>query len=97
MIASPRSALNWFFRDPRTGRIVVAQRPNIPLLVWFGTSSFRWLLHPHGNWGIALEVTAIAALVLWAGDEIVRGVNPWRRTLGATVLAFVAVSRALAF
>jgi hypothetical protein len=29
--------------------------------------------------------------VWWAVDEIVRGVNPWRRILGAVVLAFVVV------
>jgi hypothetical protein len=37
--------------------------------------------------GTAVEVTGTAALVIWAVDEIVRGVNPWRRMLGAVVLA----------
>jgi hypothetical protein len=32
----------------------------------------------------------VGALVLWAGDEVVRGVNPWRRILGGSVLAFMA-------
>jgi len=30
------------------------------------------------------------ALAWWAVDEVVRGVNPWRRCLGAGVLAFLA-------
>jgi hypothetical protein len=96
MVQSCRSALGWLFRDRRTGRIVIAQLPNIPLLVWFGTSVLGWLLNPHGRWGTVLEVTSAAALVVWAGDEIVRGVNPWRRILGATVLGFVVVSWAVA-
>jgi hypothetical protein len=35
------------------------------------------------------------ALLIWAGEEIVRGVNPWRRCLGAAVefpLAHVKLS-----
>jgi hypothetical protein len=28
--------------------------------------------------------------VYWAGDELLRGVNPYRRLLGATTLAGVA-------
>jgi hypothetical protein len=27
-------------------------------------------------------------LIIWAADEIVRGVNPWRRCLGAAVIAY---------
>jgi hypothetical protein len=27
-------------------------------------------------------------LLIWAGDEIVRGVNPWRRCLGSAVAAY---------
>jgi len=39
-------------------------------------------------------VRAIAALALgwWAADEIGRGVNPWRRLLGAAGLAFALMS-----
>jgi len=31
------------------------------------------------------------ALIVWAADEIVRGVNPFRRALGTVVLAAIAV------
>ena len=96
MAGSHHSALDWLFRDRRTGRIVIVQLPNIRLFVWFGASVLRRLLHPHGRWGIALEVTATAALCLWAGDEIVRGMNPWRRVVGAAALGFVVVTWALA-
>jgi multisubunit Na+/H+ antiporter MnhE subunit len=35
---------------------------------------------------------ASAALVVWAGLEIARGVNPFRRGLGSVVLMLVVVS-----
>ena len=38
----------------------------------------------------ALSAVATAALVWWAIDEILRGVNPFRRGLGAVVLALTA-------
>jgi hypothetical protein len=37
-----------------------------------------------------LVVLASAALALWAGDEALRGVNPFGRFLGVAVLAWLA-------
>jgi len=34
-----------------------------------------------------LSDVASGAIIVWSLDEIVRGVNPWRRLLGAVVLA----------
>jgi hypothetical protein len=34
---------------------------------------------------------ATGALVIWALDELIRGVNPWRRVLGGVVLGGTAV------
>lgn len=84
------------FRDRVTGRIVIAQFPNLPLLGWIAASLLRVALHPHGRWGTVLSVVAAAALVVWAGDEIARGVNPWRRALGGAVLGALIVRWALA-
>lgn len=42
--------------------------------------------------GLALRVVATVALSWWAVDEIVRGVNPWRRLLGTVVFAGLVVS-----
>jgi hypothetical protein len=86
------TAVDWFLRDRSTGRIVVAQRPNAPLVVWLAATGARIALDPGGGWGRVLEAVAAVALAWWAGDEIVRGVNPWRRLLGATVLAWLVVS-----
>ncbi len=79
--------IDWLFRNRRTGAVTVAQFPNPPLLVFLVAVVVRWALHPAGTAGTAVDVVATAALVVWAGDEIVRGVNPWRRLLGAGVLA----------
>lgn len=78
--------VDWVFRDRRTGRIVVGQWPTAPLGVWLGATVLRWLLDPGGGWRTALDVVAGVALAVWAVDEIVRGVNPWRRALGTVVL-----------
>jgi hypothetical protein len=34
------------------------------------------------------KVVAIGSLIFWALDEVVRGVNPWRRFLGVAVLIY---------
>ena len=78
--------IDWLFRDRRTGRIVIAQFPNLPLWIFVGASALRWLLDPTGSLRTGLEVLATAGLVWWAADEVLRGVNPWRRFLGAAVL-----------
>ena len=84
--------IDWALRDRRTGRIVVAQWPNTALIVWIAASVVLALSNPDGAWGLALRVVATVALSLWAVDEIVRGVNPWRRLLGVIVFAGLVVS-----
>ena len=84
--------IDWALRDRRTGRIVVAQWPNTALIVWIVTSVVLALSDPDGTWGLALRVVAMVALGWWAVDEIVRGVNPWRRLLGTVVFAGLVVS-----
>jgi len=36
----------------------------------------------------ALTVVVKGGLLVWAADEIVRGVNPWRRCLGTAVAVY---------
>jgi hypothetical protein len=45
------------------------------------------LLAPEGDLGAVIRLIGAAALTYWALDELLRGVNPWRRCLGAAVLA----------
>jgi hypothetical protein len=85
------AVVDWLFRNRRTGRITIAQAPNAPLLVFLVAAGVRWVFRPAGAAGTAVDVVASVALIAWAVDEIVRGVNPWRRLLGAAVLVGVAV------
>ena len=84
--------LDWMFRSRNTGRITLGQLPNWPLVVWLLASAAMWLGHPQGRVRVFLVVLASAALVLWAGGEVLRGVNPFRRLLGVAVLAWLAFS-----
>ena len=34
-----------------------------------------------------LDAVGTVAVVWWGGDEVIRGVNPWRRALGAGAVA----------
>ena len=83
--------IDWLFRNRSTGRITIAQAPNVPLLVFLGATGVRWVLHPSGTVGTVVAVIGTLALVVWAADEVVRGVNPWRRLLGGGVLAVTVV------
>jgi hypothetical protein len=82
-----RAPVNWLFRNRQTGRITIAQFPNIPLWLFLIAATLRSLLHPAGWPGTALNAAATVGLLWWAADELLRGVNPWRRLLGAVVLA----------
>lgn len=85
MHSTVRTATNWMFRDRTSGKLVIVQRPNVPLTLWLAYIVAGWLV-PTGRWSTVLNTVATIALVIWAGDEVARGVNPWRRTLGAGVL-----------
>jgi hypothetical protein len=76
----------WLFRNRHTGEITIAQTPNAPLLVFAAAWVLALLWNPGGALGTGLDVVSGVALAIWAGDEIVRGVNPFRRLLGAVVL-----------
>jgi len=85
-----RSTLDWLFRDRATGRFVVGQWPNAALLVFMSARGLQWLIGTtKGNAALALQWLGTAALTWWAGDELMRGVNPFRRILGSAVLVAV--------
>lgn len=85
-------AADWVFRSRETGRITIGQMPNLPLWVFAIAKLAQWLL-PDGQTRSIATLVAFLALVVWAGDELLRGVNPWRRFLGAAVLVYLLVSR----
>lgn len=81
-----RTAITRFFTNPETGRLVVAQPPNLPLAVFLAATAIRLSFRPDGTAGTALAVVGTAALLVWAGLEVTRGDSPFRRVLGAVVL-----------
>jgi hypothetical protein len=79
-------SFQWWFEDRQTGKITIAQSPNWSLYAVFAGWGIRLLA---GSDSVVYEPvgTLVTALwFYWAGDELLRGVNPWRRTLGAIVL-----------
>ncbi|MEO8898910.1 MAG: hypothetical protein ABI352_09040 [Candidatus Dormibacter sp.] len=84
--------LRWLFRSRRTGKITIVQLPNVPLAVFLVVWVLRRIAHPSGALDTALAVVGTLGLVVWAGDEVLRGVNPFRRLLGAAVLVALAVT-----
>lgn len=73
-----------FFRDSE-GNIVIAQPPNLPLIVW-GVSSLLQLIFTAGLINVGLNLVAFGSLFTWAWLELFQGVNYFRRTLGLLVL-----------
>ncbi len=85
-----RAILDWYFRDPRSGRVVLGQRPNLPIILWGATLVARQLAEDGSDVERLLDWTSLAFLGWWAIDELVRGVDPFRRTLGLAGCLFVA-------
>ena len=86
--------IDWLFRNRETGEITIAQFPNVALWIFLFTVVARVFVRT-GTAHDVLVVVALGSLGWWAVDEVVRGVNPWRRILGAGGCFFV-ISGALA-
>lgn len=87
-------AFDWLFRSRHTGRVTVVQLPNVPLWIFLSTVAMRWVLPP-GTWvRTAVNWIAVIALGWWALDEVLRGVNPWRRVLGLGIGGLVVAGAA---
>lgn len=81
------------FRDREgEGEIVLAQMPNLPIIVWIVASLLR-LFFTTGKVSIGLEVIAFGSLFTWAWEELFQGVNYFRRALGLIVLVSLIVSK----
>lgn len=85
-------AVTTFFRNPATGKLVVAQPPNPPLWVFLAAAlAARVPGVPAAARG-GLSFTARASLLVWAALEVTRGESPFRRVLGAVVGALTVAS-----
>jgi hypothetical protein len=80
--------LRWFFQNRETGTITIAQPPNLSLWIVIVAGALIWAWHPPDRLGVVLEVIFEGALFVWAVDEVLRGINPWRRCLGVAVLCY---------
>ncbi|UKP01289.1 hypothetical protein [Nostoc sp. UHCC 0870] len=79
------------FRDS-DGNVVIAQMPNLPLIVWIVTSVLALIFTP-GKINTVLEVVANGSLFTWAWMELFQGVNYFRRLLGLVVLIGIIASK----
>ena len=83
-----RSALRWWFENRQTGQITIGQFPNWPLFAIAAT----WIVRHFADTGSAVaDIASVAAgglWLYWGADELIRGVNPWRRLLGTGVIAW---------
>jgi hypothetical protein len=65
----------------QNGRLALAQWPNPALAVWLVAVVLGAVR------SATLAEVGRGALIVWALDELVRGASPFRRLLGAVVLA----------
>lgn len=85
--------LNQVFHDGE-GKIVLAQPPNLPLIVWIVASLLKLFLTT-GRVNIALDLVAFGSLFTWAWQELFQGVNYFRRALGLVVLIALIAGKIL--
>jgi hypothetical protein len=83
-----RRFLRWFFRNRETGAITIAQAPNFALWIVIVGSALIWVWPPPDGLGVAFEIAVKGSLLVWTIDELLRGINPWRRCLGGIVLVY---------
>ncbi len=86
-----RRLVRWLFINRRTGRITVAQWPNIPLGTFIVATALPRVVHLHGHVQSAFRTISVVALIAWGLDEALRGVNPFRRLLGGVILLLTVV------
>lgn len=68
------------FRDSE-GNIVIAQMPNLPVLLGSAAALLQFVL-PSGRLQTTFALIAFGTLFTWAWQELFEGVNYFRRSLG---------------
>lgn len=79
------------FRDSE-GNVVIAQPPNLPLIIWIVASLLK-LIVTTGKINLGLDLVAFGTLFTWAWEELFQGVNYFRRALGLIVLVGLIASK----
>jgi hypothetical protein len=79
------TATDRIFHDSQ-GQLVIAQWPNLPIVLASSTTLLSLVL-PNSPFKTILELVAFGTWYTWAWLELFQGVNYFRRGLGALVLA----------
>jgi hypothetical protein len=79
------------FRD-NSGEIVIAQMPNLPIVIW-AVASLLKIVYKTGRINLGLDILGFISLFIWAIQELFQGVNYFRRGLGAIVLIALIVTK----
>jgi hypothetical protein len=79
------------FRDS-SGEIVIAQMPNLPIVIW-AVASLLKIVYKTGRINLGLDILAFVSLFVWAIQELFQGVNYFRRGLGAIVTIALIVAK----
>jgi hypothetical protein len=79
------------FKDDE-GNLAIAQKPNLPIIVWLSATLLSFL--PLNMTLVsALNILAFGAIFTWAWLELFQGVNYFRRSLGLIVLVVIFSSK----
>lgn len=84
-ISDRLSSTSWWFRSSE-GRLTLWQLPNPALCVWLVTLPLGWLELSAAH-ATVVDGIRHGALLVWSLDEVLRGASPFRRALGAVILA----------
>ncbi len=96
-VPSPgQDLLGWAVTSRENGEVVLWQAPNLPALL-STVGVVLTAVSPRGS-GVQRGATVATMLVSawWGVDELARGVNPFRRALGAGGLTAVAAATVVA-
>lgn len=78
------------FWEDKNGRVVIWQKPNKWLTIWFIAFLLPVML-PSGWPSKAANWIALISLIIWAVLEVARGVNYFRKTIAACVLLMIFI------
>lgn len=92
----PITSIRWWFENRRTGQLTVAQFPSWPLFAIGAATLLRSVTNVGATFDNATVNDGAGWLIsglwlYWGGDELVRGVNPWRRLLGVGVITWQVI------
>lgn len=90
-----KATFNWFFQNRQTGEITIAQKPNLILSLTVAAFLTRSILEFLDSPSLAVSIAhwvSSLLLILFGLDELFRGVNPWRRTIGVVACFLSGIS-----